>query len=180
MGCPSFAILPRSLFRCFFPLFLLLGGMSHAASKTSNSCTWEDLSLLLDRDLRHATVKELGILEEAAEGGTAKAYLLNDRVVAIKSVFFGETGKAEINYYFDEMHGDRTYAVEIKDFHYTMPIYFPTSKTAAVSIKQFTVCEGQLADYPAAAEWRPSYERAEKILVDLKKYLHTLDRHPTY
>lgn len=60
------------------------------------------------------------IWDESPEGGQATAYYESENLKLIEVVWFGDTGKNQIEYYFND--GKLIFAFE-KDFEYNQPIY---------------------------------------------------------
>ncbi|MBN4082038.1 hypothetical protein JYT10_00860, partial [Beggiatoa alba] len=76
----------------------------------------------------------------------------------------------EINYYFNP-DNNKQYLVELTDYHYTVPIDYPDSKTASLSTYKFMVCEGGEPNYPGSDDLAGVYNRAVNTLTVIRKSL---------
>ena len=61
------------------------------------------------------------IMDESTEGGQATAFYDGSNLKLIEEIWFGETGKRKIEYYFDS--GQLFFALDI-DYDYNRPIYW--------------------------------------------------------
>ena len=134
---------------------------SEAALKSK--CNLEDSANLAELDFNSLAKKEIKILGESAEGGVVHLYKRESVLYGIKSVFLGETGKTEINYFFDPSERQR-YLVEMTDHRYTAPIYVPDFKVASTSVNSFVVCESSKPKYPNSSDVESVYSRAISTL----------------
>ncbi|HDZ56527.1 MAG TPA: hypothetical protein ENI17_13370 [Pseudomonas xinjiangensis] len=159
------------LFFCFLSSLFVNGSMSHAANSSKTSCTVEGSLPWRHVDLSKTAKVEVKPLEGSSEGGDIAIYLMRGEVAAIKTVFLAETGKAEIDYYFGPGGDNGQYLVELSDYRYTAPIYFPDSKIASISINQFVICEGVDPNYPGSQDLSREYERAVQVLSSVRKLL---------
>lgn len=103
---------------------------------TSNFLFAQDKDFLVkDIRLKYSEIREnldfydttmIGIWGESTEGGQATAYYDNGNLKLIEVVWLGETGKSQIEYYFN--NGKLIFAFD-QDFDYNRPIYWD-EKTA--------------------------------------------------
>jgi hypothetical protein len=72
---------------------------------------------------------EKDLMGETTEGGFLVAYIDQQDIRKVITTYYGETGKAITEYYFN--HGDLFFSL-VKEYHYNKPIDQPGSKIASV------------------------------------------------
>lgn len=81
------------------------------------------------------------VMGQSTEGGQQTNYLSNGKLVLIKQIFFGETGKSEINFYIEN---DKVFYVKKTNTEYLLPISEDSSaKTKSVEVKDFLLNQDQ-------------------------------------
>lgn len=150
-------------FAAIISLSVFSGFDASSKAALNSKCNLEDGANLRGLDFNSLEKKEIKILGESAEGGIAYLYEKEGALHGIRSVFLGETGKTEFNYFFD-LSERRRYLVEMTDYRYTVPIYVPDFKIASKSVNTFVVCEGLKSNYPKSSDLEGAYSRAVSIL----------------
>lgn len=137
---------------------------SYSQDTISNEkCNLEDSSNLREIDYDALKRMEIKVLGESTEGGIAYLYEKEGVLHAINFVLLSETGRLEINYFFDSSDHKR-YLVDMADYRYTAPIYYPSFKIASKSINMFVVCEDLKPNYPDSSDLDSDYSRATREL----------------
>lgn len=103
---------------------------------------------------------------ESALGGTAEYYYSTDILKAVKSVYYGETGKVEWEYYF-ESPSISTYTAKVTDYYYSVPIYRENSNIVAINQSNFSVCRGERVKGVGTNEFTEQFNRASSVLETL-------------
>ena len=81
------------------------------------------------------------ILGKSAEGANVEYYYAAESLKTIKAVYYGETGKLEIRYYFSS---PTAYVANLTRYYYSSPIYSDRSEVVATTKGEFVVCHGEL------------------------------------
>lgn len=76
-----------------------------------------------------------------AEGAGIEYYYSTEALKRIKSVFAGETGKIEVQYYFA---APDIYAAKVTHYYYSAPIYSDDFQIVSTNKSEFVVCRGEL------------------------------------
>lgn len=122
-------------------LFLSLFVVLSACAENPQPCEVGSLLQLSSADLGGYQKIETTLLGESAEGASVEYYYLANALKAIKSIYYGETGKTELEYYFYSLS---TYTSKLTDYYYSVPIYIDHSEIVAIKQSNFTVCRGEL------------------------------------
>ena len=141
---------------------------SNALPAQQDSCSFDDHESLLQQDHASLDKVEVSIWGVSTEGGKADIYRHQGHLRVIRSVFYKETGRSEINYYFDPENGER-YLVELTDYHYTAPIMQSGGKVSSISTSKFVVCEDQDPNYPNYSALADAYDRSVAILMEIQR-----------
>lgn len=112
-----------------------------AHAKTASRCKVDSILRLLSADISSYEKVKGRSLGQSSEGADITYYYARDRLKAVKSLYFGETSKAEIEYRF---RSPTEYAVHFTEYFYTAPIYIDNSEIASTSESKFVVCGGEL------------------------------------
>ncbi len=103
---------------------------------------------------------------ESTQGGTAEYYYSTDVLKAVKSVYYGETGQVEWEYYF-ESPSISTYTAKATDYYYSAPIYRENSNIVVINQTSFSVCRGELITGMFTDEFTEHFNRASSVLETL-------------
>ena len=122
-------------------ILLALAVVLPAGAGTPQSCEVSRLLELSSADLSNFKKVQADISGGAAEGASIEYYYSSDVLKAIKSVYYGETGKTELEYYFDS---PATYASKLTEYYYSAPIYIDGSEVVAINQSHLAVCQGKL------------------------------------
>jgi len=131
-------------------------------------CDYDKLfKLSTEIDLNALEKMEKTLLGLSTEGARAKYFYENNKLKAVKTVFYGETGKFTIAFYFNT---PTEYLVETKDYDYSLPITFKSSTIVATSSTKFMVCQGKLIQLFSRGEVIREFENSKNTLIDILKY----------
>lgn len=87
----------------------------------------QKLQMVLEKVKRIDTVQAWDVMwidiETGGEGGKAGLHSINDDVLFINKVEYGETFRTEMEYYFDEQNGNLIYMTE-RHYRYNRPMYY--------------------------------------------------------
>ena len=122
-------------------MLLTLAVVLPACAGTPQSCETGHLLKLSSVDLSNHEKIKVSLLGESAEGASIEYYYSSDVLKAIKSVYYGETGKTELEYYFDS---PSTYTSKRTEYYYSAPIYIDDSEVVAINQSHLAVCQGKL------------------------------------
>lgn len=133
-------------------------------------CSYEFGEKLQDRSLAGLDEREVNLAIDSGEG-RARVYRKSAKLMAVKVRFYGETAKAEIDYYFDE--SGQGYLVVLSDYHYTAPVSFKTPpEVASLVVKKLMICNGVDPNYPNSVDLAPDYKRAAAVLSAVYRQLY--------
>ncbi|MBC6427722.1 MAG: hypothetical protein GDA55_00530 [Cellvibrionales bacterium] len=122
-------------------IFLLLVATLIASHDASASCNISSILNLPSMDLANYEKIQTNLLGYSAEGADVEYYYSFYILKAIKSTYYGETGKTELEYYFSS---PITYALKITENHYLAPIYLESSEIISTNQVLLAVCKGEL------------------------------------
>lgn len=95
----------------------------------------------IDNNISKYSIASKDIFDRSTEGGQQTNYTLNEKNILIKQIFFGETGKSEIKYYFE---ANRVFYINKINTEYALPIYEDSSgKVENVDLKEFYLDNNQ-------------------------------------
>ncbi|MCX6744487.1 MAG: hypothetical protein NTX82_03115 [Candidatus Parcubacteria bacterium] len=102
-------------------------------------------------------------LWRSTEGGQQTDYSLDNKIVLIKQIFFGETGKSELSYY---LQNDKVFYILEKDTAYLLPL----SEDSSAKVKNFEIKDFYLDSSQFLCSWHSnqklqSNDQATKDLV---------------
>ena len=103
---------------------------------------------------------------ESSEGASIEYYYSSDALAVIKSVYYGETGKTELEYYFDS---PATYTSKLTEYYYSAPIYIDDSEIVAINQSNLTVCQGRLVRGVGDDVIVAHFDRASRALKNLRE-----------
>lgn len=154
-----------SSLRCFSACFLLvlMVGDLKANENAELACALETVLPWKNVELNGLTEKIIDDLDSAVEGRKVRLYLKGGRVISVKSVYWGEVSRLEVDLYPDPDGDRRRHLVEITNYNYTRPIYDSVPEIASKITYQFPICE-VWANYPNSADVRREYHIATDIL----------------
>ena len=112
------------------------------AADDTQSCEIKRLFQLSSDNLVAYEKKQISLLGVSTEGADVEYYYSADVLKAVKSVYYGETGKTELEFYF---HTPLTYTSRLTDYYYSAPIYTGQSLIVSKNQSDFIVCNGNLA-----------------------------------
>ena len=111
------------------------------SADNTQSCEIKRLFQLSSGNLAAYEKRQIDLLGESAEGADVGYYYSADVLKAVKSVYYGETGKTELEFYF---HTPLTYTSRLTDYYYSAPIYTELSLIVSKNQSDFIVCNGNL------------------------------------
>jgi len=112
-----------------------------AYAEDIQQCKVEDLLQLSSNELSSYEKIQLTPSTESTEGASVEYYYSENILKAVKAIYYGETGKTRLEYYF---YSPLTYVSKLTEYHYSMPIYFDNSKITSINHSSFIVCHGNL------------------------------------
>ena len=77
---------------------------------------------------------------KSTAAGNVEYYYSTDALMAIKAVYYGETGKVEFQYYFAT---PTTYVAKFAEYYYSGPIHRAESRVVTTFKGDFVVCHGE-------------------------------------
>ena len=123
-------------------VLILVVALPAACAGTMQPCEVSDLLRLSTADLSKYEKIETALLGESAEGASVEYYYSSSGdLEAIQSVYYGETGKTVLKYYFGS---PSTYTSKLTEYFYSAPIYVDGSEIVAINQSHMVVCEGKL------------------------------------
>lgn len=122
-------------------IFLLACGSFPAYAEVTDSCDADELLRELSSEPVGYERIERTLLGVTTEGAGIEYYYSTDVLKRIKSVFAGETGKIEVQYYFD---APDVYAAKVTHYYYSTPIYSDDFQIVSTNKSEFVVCRGEL------------------------------------
>ena len=137
-----------------------------ACAGTPQPCEAGYLLKLSSIDLSNYEKIEVDLSGESAEGTSIEYYYSSDALAAIKSVYYGETGKTELEYYFDS---PSTYTLRLTEYYYSAPIYIDGSEIVAINESHLAVCQGKLVRGVGDEAIVAHFDRANSALEKLRE-----------
>ena len=134
-----------------------------ADSPSTKSCNVADGRALVVEDTSQLDHEQISLSGLSAEGSRVTLFKEDGDISVIQAVFFGETRRTEIEYYFDPDDESR-HLVEVTEFLYSDPIYVPDSKLASMITSTFMICTSVKPNYPDSIDLASAYSRSEKVL----------------
>lgn len=132
-----------------------------ACAEGARPCSIDGMSKLLSSDLSSYEKVQEKVLGQSSEGASIEYYYAGLELKAIKSVYYGETGKTEIEYRFKS---PTSYAAKLTEYFYSAPIYMEGSELATTNESKYVVCGGELMRGVGDDAVLNHYERASKAL----------------
>ncbi len=149
-------------------LLMVATGGAQAASHQAD-CTIESLQPLFQQDLSSdaVTIQTMDLDGHSSEGGEAKVFRREGRVVSIEVVLAGETGRLEIRYLFGESL-TAPFLVEITEVNYRVPLGHDDSvEMAATVTTTFPACGPQTLNFPNGAGLKADHDLALEVLAEV-------------
>lgn len=134
---------------------------SAAGTNSDTRCRAVDLLDLLSVNPGNLDKDTAEITGQSSERGRVEYYYDGSSLKVVRTIYYGETGKTEIEFRF---RSEEDYAAELRDYYYTSPIYVEGSSIASVSISRFAVCGGGLVRGIDDGQVIDHFERTEKAL----------------
>ncbi len=147
-------------------MLLTLAVALPACAGTPQPCEAGYLLKLSSIDLSNYEKIEAALSGESAEGTSIEYYYSSDALVAIKSVYYGETGKTELEYYF---YSPSTYTSKLTKYYYSAPIYIDGSEIVATNQSHLAVCQGKLVRSVGDDVIVAHFDRASSALEKLRE-----------
>ena len=145
----------------FFSLFFSIFFIFSTHAENVQECKMTDLLNFLSYDLNTFEKVEKKILGKSSEGANVEYYYSGSELKAVKAIYYGETSKTEIEYFFKTQSN---YVSILSDYYYSAPIYMADSKVVSSSISKFIVCNDELMRGIGDNIIVSRFERASKAL----------------
>ena len=110
-------------------------------AQSTHMCNVEELLRHSSSDLVGYERLEKTLWGKSAEGAGIEYYYSTDTLKAIKTVYYGETGKLGFQYYFAT---PTTYLAKFAKYYYSAPITRPHSQITTIFKGEFVVCHGKV------------------------------------
>ena len=110
-----------------------------AFAQNTATCDIDELRRVSSSNLAPYERVEKTLFGKSAEGSNIEYYYSADALKAIKTVYYGETGKLDFQYYFSN---STTYLARFADYYYSAPITRPHSEITTIFKGEFVFCNG--------------------------------------
>jgi hypothetical protein len=131
-----------------------------------------DMFSKINEQAKTAEIIEKEMMEESAEGGQLKAYKHDGKIIKIKMLAFGETGRATKEYYFED---ENLIFAFTKEEYYDRPMYVEGAKISKTIENRYYFYNEKLFKWldPEKKEidLQKAVETSENIVNEAKDYL---------
>lgn len=152
-------LIKKSIIGLLLPLSFI--GACSAGAENMRQCSIDSMFKLLSSDLSSYEKVQAKSLGQSAEGASIEYYYSGSELKAAKSVYYGETSKTEIKYYFKS---PTSYSAKLTEYFYSAPIYIEGSEIATTNESKYVVCGGELMRGIGDDVIVAHHERASKAL----------------
>lgn len=126
----------------------------------------------INKQAETAEIVEKEMMEESAEGGQLKAYKHDGKIIKLKMLAFGETGRATKEYYFEK---EKLIFAFTKEEYYDRPMYVEGAKISKTLENRYYFYNEKLFKWldpeKKEVDLQNAVETSENIVNEAKDYL---------